>query len=192
MNPSIPIKKSPCPNCGTKNDRTAPFGHTSGSPQPGHFTVCFSCGGINIFAEDLSVRKPTPEELDLIPADQMESLKHVQAAIHMVQGVESVLGKPESEKEPEEVTEKKDLGDKVEKAISEAQKVISDLREAMDTDTARRTVSINILSLILETAPDNAKNEEWKFMNAIAADMKATFNKWAHQFADFSNEHDND
>ena len=51
-----------CPSCGNKNDAvTAAFGDAT--PHPGDLSICLYCGHLMVFADDLSLRALTDEEM---------------------------------------------------------------------------------------------------------------------------------
>jgi hypothetical protein len=55
---------SACPYCAHKLDAaTAGPANPKAVPSPGDGTICIECGGVLIFAEGLTVRRPTPDEL---------------------------------------------------------------------------------------------------------------------------------
>lgn len=61
------VPESRCPYCDYKLDAAGhPDGHT---PSEGDASVCLSCAQVMVFAADLTVRKPTPEERREIEAD---------------------------------------------------------------------------------------------------------------------------
>lgn len=50
-----------CPNCGYRIDSAS--GLSKDQPDPGDVSVCMKCGEVFLFAEDLTGRKPTVQEL---------------------------------------------------------------------------------------------------------------------------------
>lgn len=56
---SVPPHK--CELCGDVNDMTS---HADKSPEEGNLSICWNCGMLTIFQEDLTQRKLTPEELE--------------------------------------------------------------------------------------------------------------------------------
>ena len=58
---------SSCPSCGYRLEAAT---SVAGSfvPCPGDLSFCFSCGALNQFAEDLTVRIPSPEALAKLEA----------------------------------------------------------------------------------------------------------------------------
>jgi hypothetical protein len=55
------VKKSSCPTCGKVFD-SATCATGNEAPKPGDVTVCFGCGMILVFTEDMGVRPMTPSE----------------------------------------------------------------------------------------------------------------------------------
>ena len=53
-------------SCGNVND--AASGHAD-MPEPGHISICAECGILTIFADDMTQRPPTAEELAAMQAD---------------------------------------------------------------------------------------------------------------------------
>jgi hypothetical protein len=51
-----------CPHCGTSTP-LATSTQDNGAPRPGDFTMCIACGRWGTFTADLTLRKPTSEEL---------------------------------------------------------------------------------------------------------------------------------
>lgn len=57
--------KNCCSNCGKNFEMATPVdGH--GKAEKGAISICFKCGQIGVFQEDLTVRKITEEELQEI------------------------------------------------------------------------------------------------------------------------------
>ena len=50
---------SPCCECG----KVLELCTGRGTPEPGNFTLCSGCGCLNVFGEDMKLRKPTDEEI---------------------------------------------------------------------------------------------------------------------------------
>lgn len=71
-----------CPDCGgALNAALDPKGRAV--PEPGDVTVCIHCYGICVFADDLTLREPTEEELLDLPPEVNEYqhlLKHIDEA----------------------------------------------------------------------------------------------------------------
>lgn len=56
------VPECQCPVCECSIDGAGNFFDDHG-PQPGTFAVCSECRNLNVFAEDLTLRAPTDEEL---------------------------------------------------------------------------------------------------------------------------------
>lgn len=56
------VPASACRRCGTKND--AASGPDEKRPTPGAVSICWRCGTVALFADDLSLRAPTVEEVN--------------------------------------------------------------------------------------------------------------------------------
>ena len=72
--------ESPCWYCGDELDACSGLEHEH-SPSPGDMTICIRCGSLSIFAEDLSMRQPSLEELDSIPEESRQQLRMAQRAV---------------------------------------------------------------------------------------------------------------
>lgn len=53
---------SKCPHCGTSTPLATGAGHNN-KPDPGDCTLCIACGRWGTFNDDMTLRKPTAEEL---------------------------------------------------------------------------------------------------------------------------------
>lgn len=53
-----------CPLCGYEIDRAGNASKSATPPKPGDRSLCFECGGVLVFADDLSLRAPTFREFD--------------------------------------------------------------------------------------------------------------------------------
>ena len=53
--------RSPCPDCGAGLDRATET-RPGAVPRPGDVSICMHCNAVNVFAEDLTVRRPTAAE----------------------------------------------------------------------------------------------------------------------------------
>jgi hypothetical protein len=58
---STDLPKQHCPNCGQRIE-AASSEHGS-LPQPGDINVCLYCGELLTFNPDMTIRRPTPEEI---------------------------------------------------------------------------------------------------------------------------------
>lgn len=59
------IPKSQCCECGYEPDRVS----GPGMPSPGDASLCIACGSLSIFADDLTMRAPTKDEMLQAAAD---------------------------------------------------------------------------------------------------------------------------
>ena len=69
---------SPCPYCGTVPDETI---HSGGNEniksRPGNWSICWDCCHARIYDSQLRPRKPTKQEIENIPEQVIEAIKHV-------------------------------------------------------------------------------------------------------------------
>lgn len=63
------MKPSPCLHCGTMLDAATSVTDLENKPDPGDATICFRCGHLMVFAEDLSLRGLTAKEMYEIAGD---------------------------------------------------------------------------------------------------------------------------
>lgn len=66
------VPRGHCINCGRKLPLASQLigdGDVVSAPEPGNITICFKCGHIMVFADDLSMRAPTDEEMRDIAGD---------------------------------------------------------------------------------------------------------------------------
>lgn len=76
------VKKSKCPNCRVEwNGATDLETPKAVPPSSGDFTICVNCGQINIFDENLSLKKATEEELKELTSEQVEIFANYQREI---------------------------------------------------------------------------------------------------------------
>jgi hypothetical protein len=57
---------SACVNCGKIVDAAT----GAGKPKPGAFSLCYYCGHLSVFGDDMLLRQPTSAEMDLIAGDE--------------------------------------------------------------------------------------------------------------------------
>jgi len=77
------VPRSVCPSCSEPNDMA--MGTQPGTkPHPGALSVCWKCGHVMVFAEDLTLRDPTDAELINIAGDK--HMLKVQAARAAIMG----------------------------------------------------------------------------------------------------------
>lgn len=74
--------KNSCPSCGKTIDALSRLKDDDIRPKPGDVTVCLDCAAVLVVNHDLTVRSPTPGELDDMATDQ-ELLK-VREAIRLL------------------------------------------------------------------------------------------------------------
>lgn len=63
----IPLSK--CLSCGIANDAATAVGENA-RPKPGAITVCITCGHVQAYADDLTLRELTGEEAHAVAGDQ--------------------------------------------------------------------------------------------------------------------------
>ena len=63
------LPSCPCPSCGKALDATSEAGGDS-TPKPGDITLCIYCGHLMAFADDLTLRDLTGEEMHAIAGDR--------------------------------------------------------------------------------------------------------------------------
>lgn len=63
------MKKDRCPNCGKRLDAATCFTDPAAKPAPGDLTICFYCGHLMAFADDLRVRQLTDPEMVEVAGD---------------------------------------------------------------------------------------------------------------------------
>ena len=69
------IPQSMCCECGDASNRVG----GPGRPREGDFSLCIGCGSLNIFASDLSLRRPTTGEM--LEAAGDSDLQHLRRLI---------------------------------------------------------------------------------------------------------------
>lgn len=72
--------KPQCVGCGELLDGATGVG--ANRPRPGSVSVCLYCGHISVFANDLSLREPTSEEMHEIAGN--ETILAIQRARRMM------------------------------------------------------------------------------------------------------------
>jgi hypothetical protein len=67
-----------CCECETRFDRAS----GPATPSPGDLTLCIRCGSLNVFADDLTARRPTDEEYFAAAADsELQELRRAILAV---------------------------------------------------------------------------------------------------------------
>lgn len=64
------LSASPCTNCGKQLDAALMVGDDGSTPQPGDITLCAYCSHVMAFAEDLTVRELTDDEILIVAGDK--------------------------------------------------------------------------------------------------------------------------
>jgi hypothetical protein len=79
------VPESRCLHCGHKLDAATGVGHHD-APEPGNLSLCINCGAVTIYAEDLTLRGMTREEMDALTNDRetMSFLVRQVQKIHML------------------------------------------------------------------------------------------------------------
>ncbi|MBL0319619.1 MAG: hypothetical protein IPP74_10100 [Alphaproteobacteria bacterium] len=57
-----PLEPEPCKSCGQVLDMCSPISHEVREPNPGDYTICFNCGHVTVFDENLLSREMTDKE----------------------------------------------------------------------------------------------------------------------------------
>ena len=80
--------KGKCLNCGYKLDAATGIG-TSERPKAGSISICFYCGAIAKFKEDLTLEGFTIEEIEELKKDVevIETIKKFVGAIKFIQSI---------------------------------------------------------------------------------------------------------
>jgi len=69
-----PQKLQACPHCGYLVNSAGTFDGEDFAPLPGDITMCIECTGFCIFAEDMTLRKLTPDEFVELDVDARTQL----------------------------------------------------------------------------------------------------------------------
>ena len=72
------LEKQVCPYCGHILDAHSA---DEGFPAPGDISICFYCGGLNIFSNYLSLIKCKDEDLKSFDSETLEKIKEIQESI---------------------------------------------------------------------------------------------------------------
>lgn len=82
-----------CPACGHKIDRASSM--DDATPSAGDISICIRCAAVNLFAGDLTLRRPTADELDALK--RSESWPDIQRHVHALLRVKRTpAGGPQS------------------------------------------------------------------------------------------------
>lgn len=58
-----------CRTCGAKNDAVKAVDDLDSPPEPGAVLICVYCASVSVFAEDLTPREPTADEMEELVED---------------------------------------------------------------------------------------------------------------------------
>jgi hypothetical protein len=67
---SISVKANACPKCGKKLDAVATTIEDVANVEPGFIVLCFYCGSLLCYEDDLSIRMATPDEIAIVQKNQ--------------------------------------------------------------------------------------------------------------------------
>lgn len=72
----------PCVSCGAPNDADLKAAGDGGAPAPGSLSICWGCGYVSLFGDDLRLRDPSADELLAIMGEPgvMEAIRRIQLA----------------------------------------------------------------------------------------------------------------
>jgi hypothetical protein len=74
-----------CLHCGYTLDATGPTSNEEQSPlSPGDLVLCIRCGAVMMFADDLTVRGMSTEEMDKLCSDR-ETMNHLARQVKLMQ-----------------------------------------------------------------------------------------------------------
>lgn len=76
-----PLPSYVCWQCGTTNDTATVIGDEHARPEPGHASVCFTCGGVGMYDETLRVVRMPRSTFDALPDEAKRQLAQYSAAI---------------------------------------------------------------------------------------------------------------
>ena len=75
------LPPSPCLHCGALTDTAFSVGGDN-APSPGAITLCIECGHIMAFADDLTLRNLTSEEIHAVAGDpRLLAVQHVRKVV---------------------------------------------------------------------------------------------------------------
>lgn len=73
-----------CSNCHHAIESNTEVGGDSHLPTPGAISICFYCGQVCVFNDDLSLRKITEEEMDDLRANDHAVYKLIMEAVEAI------------------------------------------------------------------------------------------------------------
>lgn len=69
-----------CVECGHPFDLATDIA-TDATPAPGDVSLCIECGNVAMFADDLTLRPISEDEIERMPLDHLSSLQRARKAI---------------------------------------------------------------------------------------------------------------
>lgn len=74
---SFDVPESKCPVCGKLFLlATAMEPEDESGPQPGNPSICWQCGTVLLYMEDLSMKEATPEEIQAFSQEYQDEIMH--------------------------------------------------------------------------------------------------------------------
>ena len=70
-----------CPDCGSKFNRSEHIRHNNAEPDPGDISICFCCGAVNLFDQDMNLEQCPDDELDRLDELDRSQVKRIQRLI---------------------------------------------------------------------------------------------------------------
>jgi hypothetical protein len=83
-------KPQKCPACGYQIDASTSMFEDDAKPGPGDLSACLECATALIFDDDMTLRKLTTEDLDIISKTHPESLRDLAIVL---QGIDKMKTK---------------------------------------------------------------------------------------------------
>ncbi len=74
-------KPVPCPSCGEELEASTYIRNAKIEPTPGDISICFTCGAVNQFTEDLKLKACDIDKLPGMPAMQKAEIRRVCAQV---------------------------------------------------------------------------------------------------------------
>jgi len=75
------LPESECLRCGKKVNAASCVADDNAVPEPGDVTICIACGHLMAFADDLSYRELTDEEVLEVPLDEVSRIQNARKRI---------------------------------------------------------------------------------------------------------------
>ena len=75
------LAETKCLRCHHKLDAASCLADDAAVPKPGDITICIKCGYLMTFADDLSFRDLTEEEILEVPLDEVSRFQNARKAI---------------------------------------------------------------------------------------------------------------